>query len=144
MNLDAGSTVILLPDPPISEHPPSLTEVRGAVSKLRSGKAAELFKAGGEPMARGLHAVLAAIWHIPGKVLAHILLRHIRDHLLRHQIPEQPGFTPGESTIDHILRVIVERGLLAAYIDLEKTFNTVHWESLWEILRLRGIPTRII
>ncbi|XP_069983198.1 LINE-1 retrotransposable element ORF2 protein isoform X3 [Penaeus vannamei] len=138
-------------------------------------------------MARGLHAVLAAIWrsgtippdllggvviplwkgkgdrwdcsnhpgitllNIPGKVLAHILLRRIRDHLLRHQRPEQPGFTPGKSTIDRIcaLRVIVERrrefgrGLLAAYIDL-KAFNTVHRESLWEILRLRGIPTRII
>ncbi|XP_069990660.1 uncharacterized protein [Penaeus vannamei] len=36
------------------------------------------------------------------------------------------------------------RGLLAAYIDLKKSFNTVHRESLWEMLRLRGIPTRII
>ena len=34
--------------------------------------------------------------------------------------------------------------MLAAYIDLKKAFNTVHRESLWEILRLRGIPTRII
>ena len=79
-------------------------------------------------------------------------LRRIRDHLLRHQRPEQSGFTPGKSTIDRILalRVIVERrrefrrGLLAAYIDLKKAFDTVHRESLWEILRLRGIPTRII
>ncbi|XP_070000241.1 uncharacterized protein [Penaeus vannamei] len=89
---------------------------------------------------------------IPGKVLGHILLRRIRDLLLRHQRPEHSGFTPGKSTIDRILalRVIVERrrqfglGLLAAYIDLKKTFDTVHRESLWEILRLRGIPTRII
>ncbi|TGW14455.1 hypothetical protein EIL50_05460, partial [bacterium NHP-B] len=88
----------------------------------------------------------------PGKVLARILLRRIRDHLLRHQRLEQSGFTPGKSTIDRILalRVIVERrrefgrGLLAAYIDLKKAFDTVHRESLWEILRLRGIPTRII
>ena len=195
VNLDAGSVEIPLPDPPISEDPPSLTEVRGAISKLKSGKAAgicgipaELLKAGGEPMARGLHAVLAAIWQsgsvppdllrgvviplwkgkgdrwdcsnhrgitllsVPGKVLAHILLRRIRDHLLRHQRLEQSGFTPGKSTIDRILalRVIVERrrefgrGLLAAYIDLKKAFDTVHRESLWEILRLRGIPTRII
>ena len=68
VNLDAGNAVVPLPDPPISEDPPSLTEVRGAISKLKSGKAAgicgipaELLKAGGEPMARGLHAVLAAI-----------------------------------------------------------------------------------
>ncbi|XP_069983757.1 uncharacterized protein [Penaeus vannamei] len=89
---------------------------------------------------------------IPSKVLAYILLRRTRNHLMWHQRPEQSGFTPGKSTIDHILalRVTVERhrelgrGLLAAYIDLKKSINMVHWESLWEILRLRGIPTRII
>ncbi|XP_063591407.1 uncharacterized protein LOC134768517 [Penaeus indicus] len=49
-----------------------------------------------------------------------------------------------------MLRVIVEchreceRGLLAPYINLTKAFDTVHCESLWEILRLRRIPTRII
>ena len=69
VNLDAGSAEILLPDPPISEDAPSLTEVRWTISKMKSGKAAgicgipaELLKAGGEPMARGLHVVLAAIW----------------------------------------------------------------------------------
>ena len=29
----------------------------------------------------------------PGKVLAHLLLMLIRSHLLRHQRPEQSGFT---------------------------------------------------
>ena len=64
VNLDAGSVEIPLPDPPISEDPPSLTEVRGAISKLKSGKAAgicgiqaELLKAGGEHMVQRLHAV---------------------------------------------------------------------------------------
>ncbi|XP_069989613.1 uncharacterized protein [Penaeus vannamei] len=48
------------------------------------------------------------------------------------------------------LQVIVERrcefgrGLLTIYIDLKKAFDSVHRESLWEILRLIGIPTRII
>ncbi|XP_069989707.1 uncharacterized protein [Penaeus vannamei] len=124
--------------------------------------------AGSEPMAWGLHAVLAARWQpgqhapnllrgvviplwkgkgdrwdcsshrditllsIPGKVLAHILLRRIRDHLLRHQKPEQSGFT-----IDRILtfRVTVERrcefrhGLLAVYIDLKKVFDMFRIEA---------------
>ena len=58
VNLDVGSAAIPLPDPPISEDSPSLAEVREAISKLKSGKAAgicgipaELLKAGGEPMA---------------------------------------------------------------------------------------------
>ncbi|XP_069982670.1 uncharacterized protein [Penaeus vannamei] len=112
VNLDAGSAVIPLPDPPISEDPSSSTEVRGAISKMKSGKEAgvcgtpaELLKADVEPIAQGLHAVLAAIW-----------------------------------------RSKCEFGceLLAAYIDLKKVFDMVHQESLWEILRLRGIPARII
>ncbi|XP_069976317.1 uncharacterized protein [Penaeus vannamei] len=118
VNLDAGSAEIPLPDPPISEDPPFLTEIRGTISKLKSGKAAG----------------------------------YTRDHLLSHQRLEQSGFTPGKPTIDRILalRVIVKGrcefgcGLLAAYIDLKKAFDTVHRESLWEILRLKGIPMRII
>ncbi|XP_069985571.1 uncharacterized protein [Penaeus vannamei] len=41
--------------------------------------------------------------------LTEVLLRRIRDHLLRHQRLEQSGFTPGKSTIDCILalRVII-------------------------------------
>ncbi|KAG0722447.1 hypothetical protein GWK47_005983 [Chionoecetes opilio] len=55
-------------DPPIDETAPSLDEVREAVAKLRGGKAAgvcnisaELLKARGEAMIRGLHAVLTAV-----------------------------------------------------------------------------------
>ena len=89
---------------------------------------------------------------VPGKVLAHLLMTRVRAHLLKFQRPEQSGFTPGKSTTDQILalRVLVERrlqfrqGLLAAYVDLKKAFDSVHRETLWELLRVRGIPARII
>ena len=89
---------------------------------------------------------------VPGKVLAHLLLTRMRSQLLKLQRPEQSGFTPGKSTTDRILalRVLVERrrefrqGMLAAYVDLKKAFDSVHREALWELLRLRGIPARII
>ena len=52
---------------PFNETAPSLDEVKEAVAKLRSGKAAvicnistELLKTGNEAMIRGLHAVLTA------------------------------------------------------------------------------------
>ncbi|XP_069971661.1 uncharacterized protein [Penaeus vannamei] len=71
-NFDEGRAVIPLPDPPISEDPSFLTEVREAISKLKSGKSAgicgipaELLKAVGRPMARGIHAVLATIYCSP-------------------------------------------------------------------------------
>ena len=88
---------------------------------------------------------------VPGKVLAHLLLTRIRIHLLKHQRPEQSGFTPGKSTTHRILafRVRVERrrefrqGMLAAYVDLKKVFDSVHQETLWD-LYLHVIPARII
>ena len=54
--------------------------------------------------------------------------------------------------IDRILalRVLTERrrefqqGLLAVYVDLCKAFNSVNWDALWKILRLRGLPTKLI
>ena len=59
---------------------------------------------------------------------------------------------PGKSTTDRILmlRVLVRRrrefreGILAAYVDRKKVFDSVHRETLWDLLRLRGIPARII
>ena len=57
-------------DPPIDETAPSIGDVKEAVAKLRGGKAAgicnisaELRKAGGEAMIRGVHAVFTAVWH---------------------------------------------------------------------------------
>ena len=48
---------------------------------------------------------------VPGKVFAQIILDRVRHHLLKHQHPEQSGFTQERSTIDHILalRVLTER-----------------------------------
>ena len=58
-----------VPIPQINEDAPSIAEVRMAVSKLKSGKAAgvcgipgELLKEGGEGMIQGLHRVLTAVW----------------------------------------------------------------------------------
>ena len=89
---------------------------------------------------------------VPGKVFARLLLLRVRDHLLKLQRPEQSGFTPKKSTTDRILalRVLVERRrefrqrMLAAYVDLKKAFDSVHREALWDLLRLRGIPTGIL
>jgi len=89
---------------------------------------------------------------VPGKVFARIILERVRHHLLEHQRPEQSGFTPKMSMSGRILalRVLTERrrefrqGLLAAYVDLCKAFDSVNWDALWRILGLRVVPTKMI
>ncbi|XP_069978525.1 uncharacterized protein [Penaeus vannamei] len=84
VSLDARDVAISVPDPPISEDPPTMNKVREAISKLKhetaAGKCdipAELLKAGVEPVAQGLRVVLAAIWHsgsIPPDLLRGVVI----------------------------------------------------------------------
>ena len=85
---------------------------------------------------------------MPGK----IIIERVRHHLLEHQRPEQSGFPRKRSTIDRVLalRVLTERrrefrqGLLAAYVDFCKAFDSLNSDALWSILGLRGVPIKLI
>ena len=85
---------------------------------------------------------------VSGKVFAQIIRDRVHHHLLEHQSPEQSGFTPKRSILT--LRVLTERrrefrqGLLAAYVDLCKVFDSVNQDALWRILGLRGVPPKLI
>lgn len=89
---------------------------------------------------------------IPGKIFCAVLLRRIQaaaDHRLRE---EQAGFRRGRSCSDQIfaLRNIIEqcveykRPLSINFIDFKKAFDSIHRESLWNILHLYGIPRKFI
>jgi len=97
--------------------------------------------------------VIVTLLSVVGKVFAQIIINGVRHHhLLEHQRPEQSGFTPKSSKIDRILalRVLTEhrrefwQGLLAAYVDLCKAFESVNRNALWRILGLCGVPLRLI
>ena len=44
---------------------------------------------------------------VPCKVFAQIIIDRVHHHLLDHQHPEQPGFTPKSTTIYRILALLV-------------------------------------
>lgn len=89
---------------------------------------------------------------VSDKAIAHLLLLRICCHLLKLQRPELSEFTLGKSTIDRIVafRVLVERQLefwqcmLAADVSFKKVFDSVLYETHCELLRLNGIPARIM
>lgn len=80
-------------------------------------------------------------------MLVHLLPKQICSHLLKLQRLEDSGFMPGKPIIDLIIapRVLVERrhefrqGIFAFYNDIKKAFDSLHLETLWELLRQRWV-----
>ncbi|KAJ8397554.1 hypothetical protein AAFF_G00438300 [Aldrovandia affinis] len=89
---------------------------------------------------------------IPGKVFCSVLLQRLKtevDNILRE---EQAGFRKGRSCSKQIftLRNIIEQclelqtTLIINYIDFKKAFDSVHRESLWQIIQLYGVPSKYV
>lgn len=89
---------------------------------------------------------------VPSKIFCKVIIQRITkavDDVLRN---EQAGFRKGRRCADQIftLRNILEqcsewnRQLYVNFIDYEKAFDSIHRDSLWQILRAYGIPQRIV
>jgi hypothetical protein len=89
---------------------------------------------------------------IPGKVFCSILLNRIKKSVDAKLREEQNGFRSGRSCINHIftLRTIIEESnefrskLVINFVDFQKAFDSIHQQSLWEILGLYGFPPKYI
>ena len=92
---------------------------------------------------------------VPGKVFNRILLERMRDAVDVRLRDHQAGFRRDRSCTDEIatLRIIVEQSLewnsllYVNFVDFHKAFDSLHRDTLWQLLRHYGIPakrTRII
>ena len=90
---------------------------------------------------------------IAGKILARIILDRLIPTIAEENLPEsQCGFRAKRGTADMIfvLRQIQEKcreqnmGLYAAFIDLQKAFDTVSRDGLWKILARLGCPPKLL
>ena len=89
---------------------------------------------------------------VPSKVFCKIILGRIDTAVDLKLREEQAGFRKGRGCIDQIfaLRNIIEQciewntPLFINFIDFKKAFDSVHRETLWEILTAYGIPMKFI
>ena len=89
---------------------------------------------------------------VQGKVFCRVLLHRIKASIERTLREEQAGFRSGRSCVDQIfvLRTLIEQSLewnsplYINFIDFEKAFDSVHHDTLWNILRSYGFPGRVI
>jgi len=85
---------------------------------------------------------------VAGKVFFTILLLRVKDVVDERMRENQAGFRKGRSCQDQILslNLIIEKCIdqqlpcLINFIDFKAAFDSVHRPTLWEILRVYGIP----
>lgn len=86
------------------------------------------------------------------KIFCRMLLERIKRGVDKELRKEQAGFRSKKSTTEQIfiLRNILEQanewrvGLYVHFVDFEKAFDSVHRESLWNIMKSYGIPHKMV
>ena len=89
---------------------------------------------------------------VVGKVYGRVLINRIRDETENVIAKVQSGFTRGRGCTDQIfiVRQICEKHLgkgkdvYFAFLDLEKAYDRVDRDAVWNVLRLYGIGSRLM
>ena len=121
--------------------------------KWRKGLIVKLSKKGNLKECKNWRGI--TLLSVVSKVMGRIVIDRIRTGVESNLRKEQAGFRSGRGTTEQIfiLRNIIEQStewqsslyfLYVNFIDFEKTFDSVHRDSLWLIMRSYGIPSKII
>jgi len=89
---------------------------------------------------------------IPSKVYGKILIRRVQEITNGKVSEEQGGFRTGKGCVDQIfnMRMVIEKMLAkdkkvyAAFMDLEKAYDRVDWEAMWDVLKVYGVGGRLL
>ena len=86
------------------------------------------------------------------KLFSRLLYSRLAPILDKAQPPDQAGFRPGYSTVDHLFTfgVLNEKSdewnfrMWAAALDFKKAFDTVEHDAMWKALLLQGVPKEYV
>ena len=110
-----------------------------------------MYKGKGDPLEcksnRGI-----SLLSVPGKLYGRILIDRVVEQSEGQIGEEQSGFRKGRSCSDQIfvLRQLCEKmkekgkKVWIAFMDLEKAYDRVDREALWQVLRIYGIGGRVL
>ncbi|KAI8494385.1 hypothetical protein Bbelb_276110 [Branchiostoma belcheri] len=118
------------PTPPVTPD-----EIRTALRKLKNGKAPGICKITAEMLKAGGDHIIKWLTQIINHFFTRILFARAISVIRCSRRPQQAGFMPNRSTIDHIsaLRLVIEkareyrkdRHLYIAFVDLRAAFDTI-------------------
>ncbi len=89
---------------------------------------------------------------VASKVFSRIILNRVQDLLNKQLLEEQAGFRNNRSTIDQIfiLKMTMEKSrdynkpLFMCFIDIQKAYDSINRDLLWQICKHYGLTSKII
>ena len=89
---------------------------------------------------------------IPGKVYGKVIIERVMEITESRISEEQGGFRKGRGCVDQIFSVKMtvekylakDRKLYAAFMDLEKAYDRVDWNALWDVLKIYGVGGQLL
>jgi hypothetical protein len=89
---------------------------------------------------------------VMSKIMSRVIISRIQNGIDKKLRKEQAGFRNSRNTVEQIfiLRNIVEQvnewraPLYLHFVDFEKAFDSIHRDSLWKIMKIYGIPDKLI
>ena len=89
---------------------------------------------------------------VKAKIVSNIIYNQIKEAVFSVLSEEQVGFRDGRGCADHIfvLRHIMEqceewrKPLVLNFVDFSKAFDSIRRVSMWKLLKLYGLPIKII
>ncbi|MCP4337615.1 MAG: reverse transcriptase family protein, partial [Desulfobulbaceae bacterium] len=117
----------------------------------KSGVIVPLYKGKGERGVCGNYRGICLL-SVVGKVYCRVVIERVRERTEKWVGEEQGGFRKGRGCVDQIfsLRCVVEKCLekgqkvYAAFMDLEKAYDRIDREGLWKVLRIYGVPGKLL
>lgn len=109
-----------------------------------------IFKKGDNQLCQNHRGI--SLLTVAGKIYSRILTERLKSEIEHQLEEEQCGFRSNRGTQDLIftMRQITEKTIEfntkthCCFIDLEKAFDTVKWDEIWEVLQRRNVDNTLI
>ena len=93
-----------------------------------------------------------SLWSVAGKLYGRVLIKRVRAGTECAIGKEQYGFRQGRGYMDQVFAIrqvwekclANEKDVFLAFMDLEKAYHAIDFQSMWQMLRVHGVGGKLL